>query len=143
MTTEFNCRLAAEPGAEAPESYSFMAKPGRYSVQAVKGATLTQSAWNAWSGSVTQNPTTRENSKGWLNSYRICSPALTTPDKTVLVGSGRWDTAYDAYKNAKPYSFDVHAYTVVTFYIQDQKNDDNIGGLTLQVKRADLPAAKS
>ena len=143
MGDTFTCRLSAEPGAEAPESQSFMATPGRYTVQVIKGDTLTMSAWNAWSGGVTQNPTTGKNSRGWLNTYRICSPALTTSDKTELVGSGRWDNARDAYKNAKPYSFDVPSYTVVTFYILDEQNSDNVGGLTLQVTRTDLPAPKT
>lgn len=143
MRDTFRFRLSPEPDAEAPESYSFMAKPARYTVQAVEGDTLTMSAWNAWSGGVTQNPTTGENSRGWLNTYRICSPALTTPDKTVLVGSGRWDNVTDAYKNANPYAFDVQSYTVVTFYILDEQNHDNVGGLTLEVTRTDIPASKT
>jgi len=58
-----------------------MAKPGLYTVQAVEGDTLTMSVWNAWSGGVIQNQTTGENSRGWLNTYRICYPALPTPPK--------------------------------------------------------------
>lgn len=143
MGDTFTCRLSAEPGAEAPESHSFMATPGRYTVQAVQGDTLTMSAWNAWSGAVTQNPTTGENNRGWINEYHICSPALTTADKTVRIGSGRWNTARDAYKNAQPYAFDVPDYTVVTLYILDGQNKDNVGGLTLQVTRTDLPTPKT
>lgn len=138
MTETFTISLSAAPNDAFPLSHTFLATKGKYTVQAIQGPSLAQSAWNAWGGAVVPGANGAL-AKGWITEFWVWSHVFPATQPKTKIPSKRWENARLAWQNAKPSTFEIPADSaLVSIYIGD-RYEDNIGGLTIQVTKADLP----
>lgn len=73
--------------------------------------------------------------QGWTTYFSIFSPAYKNGQPQLSTdGTDRYNTAEEAIKSAKPYTFELKNKAVVLFYVHDNNPKDNKGGITLRIK---------
>lgn len=123
--------LSTDAGNDFGKSFTLDA--GTYTVTHV--AKEGQSALSYWANHQCTDSTPGKCKQGWTTYFSIFSPAYNNGQPQPSTdGTDRYNTAEEAIKAAKPYTFELKNKAVVLFYIHDNNPKDNKGGITLRIK---------
>lgn len=133
-------RISSRDDQDIQAGFTLSLPGGDWEVVPVVPPDSAHPSWNAWGGQVecAQDGCTQ----GWLNTFKVWSPALVGHEREqneLSAGDAiRYPNAQAALDAARPTCFRLERRAVVTFFISDDYYN-NVGGLTLEVRRPSSP----